>query len=203
MYGNLWWKISGFINERIVKGTWVQYLATKKGKTDMLKTLLELGYILYFLIFSLFPFSHQFWPKRSDGGEHMHSIGDCCHDWKRNSLRSALCPLRGRVEPKVGSDGSLGSCREGSEWGVQNSFCFHPIGRGNQETTVSKCHLMFTTQNQSWLKLTVAGEEQDCAGCQFAADLCREGENSLCGILGGGRVNVLGFSFSVFILSPF
>ena len=51
--------------------------------------------------------------------------------------------------------------------------------------------------------MTVAGEEQDCAGCQFAADLCREGENSLCGILGGGRVNVLGFSFSVFILSPF
>ena len=39
------YELSGFINERIVKGTWVQYLATKKEKTDMLKILLELGYI--------------------------------------------------------------------------------------------------------------------------------------------------------------
>jgi len=34
----------GFINERKVKGTWVQYLATKKEKTDMLEILLELGF---------------------------------------------------------------------------------------------------------------------------------------------------------------
>merc|ERR1712212_114906 len=35
----------GFINERKVKGTWVQYLATKKEKTDMLEILLELGFV--------------------------------------------------------------------------------------------------------------------------------------------------------------
>merc|ERR550517_2411013 len=34
----------GFINERKVKGTWVQYLATKREKTDMLKIFLELGF---------------------------------------------------------------------------------------------------------------------------------------------------------------
>ena len=40
--------ISGFINERTIKGTWVQHLATKKEKADMLEILLDLGYLSFF-----------------------------------------------------------------------------------------------------------------------------------------------------------
>ena len=50
--------ISGFINERTIKGTWVQHLATKKEKADMLEILLDLGY-LSFLQTSLLASYHQ------------------------------------------------------------------------------------------------------------------------------------------------
>ena len=39
--------ISGFINERTIIGMWVQHLATKKEKADMLEILLDLGYLSF------------------------------------------------------------------------------------------------------------------------------------------------------------
>ena len=57
------WNTSGFINERKVKGTWVQYLATKREKTDMLEILLELGYLLSFKHLHLLHFLPSFDPN--------------------------------------------------------------------------------------------------------------------------------------------